>query len=439
MDDDGSPMGLCDADVAHTSEIVGRGGSGVVRRGTIQLGGGAAPLAVAIKTLHAGATESDQRKFVKEIGASLRASERCPRACRMYGCVRHEGALCLVMKLYSRSLHDLLDARRSPDGSNLVQPLGYEEVVALAMQILEGLAQLHAEGIVVQDLKPGNILVDEHGELVISDFGLAAVLNATVTTAQSSTAAGGGTPAYKAPEQYDEDSFGKVSPQTDIWAFGCVLIELITGAAPWRGKQPMQIMMSVAGKRHSPAVPERASPMMAGLLRACLSHTQASRPTAQQALDQLRPLALPEGVPHLSPELLAEVDRRVAHATARFQLENARFHQEIARFEQEIARMHGRIAQLEAAQAAGPAGRQSGGSTRKEVMDFLNGNRNLSGQDIRELDLSSIDFRGASLFRRRLMAQCSIIRSLAGVTPILSTRPSAERSCRAQTSRMRWR
>lgn len=172
------------------------------------------------------------------------------------------------MQLYVRSLHDLIDARRSPDGTNLVEPLQYEEVVAMAMQILEGLTQLHGEGIVVQDLKPGNILVDDQGELVISDFGLAAVVNATVTTAQSSTAAGGGTPAYKAPEQYDAERFGKVSPQTDMWAFGCVLIELITGAAPWRGKQTMEIMMSVAGKRHAPAVPEQASPELAGLLRA---------------------------------------------------------------------------------------------------------------------------------------------------------------------------
>ena len=78
---------LRDADVAHTAEIVGRGGSGLVRRGTLQLPGGQRAIDVAIKTLHAGATESDERQFRKEFQVSLRASERCLRACRMYGYV----------------------------------------------------------------------------------------------------------------------------------------------------------------------------------------------------------------------------------------------------------------------------------------------------------------------------------------------------------------
>ena len=132
-------------------------------------------------------TEAEERSLRKELRVGQRASERCPRACQIYGCVRHEGALCLVMKLYRRSLHVVLDERRSPDGSNYLRPLRPEEVSALCTQILEGLVQLHAEGIVVQDLKPANILLDERDQLVISDFGLAAVLHGTVSAAQSST------------------------------------------------------------------------------------------------------------------------------------------------------------------------------------------------------------------------------------------------------------
>ena len=136
-----------------------------------------------------------------------------------------------------------------------------------------------------EDLKPGNLLMDESEQLVVSDFGLAAVLGATVASAQTTTGAGGGTPAYKAPEQYDQESFGKVSPKTDMWALGCVVIEMLTGFPPWRGKQSMEIMMSVAGKRHAPAVPVEAEGVLAELLRGCFSHAQEARPTAMQALE----------------------------------------------------------------------------------------------------------------------------------------------------------
>ena len=133
-------------DVAHERHvIVGRGGSGIVYRGMLTfLDGRTVP--VAIKQLQAGATKSEERRFKKEHDVSFRASQRCPRACRLYGCVSHEGSLCLVMRLYPTSLHVFMDRRRSPDGSALVRPLTHAEVEAFAVQILEGLAQLEARG-----------------------------------------------------------------------------------------------------------------------------------------------------------------------------------------------------------------------------------------------------------------------------------------------------
>ena len=276
---------LRDQDVTCTDQEVGRGGSGIVHRGELRLPDGSI-ITAAIKKLHDGATAKEVRAFMKEFTVSVRAAERCPRACRIYGLVRHEGELRLVMKLYRRSLHSFLDLRRSPDGTTCVKPLCHEEVVWFAIQILEGLAQLHAEGIVVQDLKPGNLLMDEDGELVVSDFGLAAVLSATIVTAQTTTVAGG-TPAYKAPEQYDADTFGKVSEKTDMWAFACVVVELLTGFPPWRGKQPMEIMMTVAGKRQSPQMPAEARGRLAEVLRRCFSHDQSARPTAQEGLSAI--------------------------------------------------------------------------------------------------------------------------------------------------------
>ena len=97
---------------------------------------GQPPEYVAVKTPLPGASESDERRFVREARMAFDASETCSGACRMYGCVHRDGALCLVMRLYPRSLHAFLDARRSPDGSNYIRPLAYGEVVSFTEQIL---------------------------------------------------------------------------------------------------------------------------------------------------------------------------------------------------------------------------------------------------------------------------------------------------------------
>ena len=248
---------LSDEDVQHTNEIIGRGGGGVVYKGVMSRVGKPAQ-EVAVKMLVPGASESDERRFLREARKAFDASESCPGACRMYGCVHRDGALCLVMRLYPRSLHAYLDERRSPDGSNYIRPLSYDEVVSFTQQILAALAQLHAKGIIVQDLKPGNVLMDESDNLVVSDFGMAAMIGSTMVTTQTTTVASGGTPAYKAPEQYDSGQFGKIGPKTDMWALGCVVVEMLTGFVPWKGTPPLEIMMNVAGKRLAPTIPQEA-------------------------------------------------------------------------------------------------------------------------------------------------------------------------------------
>jgi serine/threonine protein kinase len=176
--------------------------------------------------------------------------------------------------------------RRSPDGTNWLEPLAYGQVCAFAGQILEGLQQLHREGITIRDLKPRNLLVDENEELIIADYGLATGGLTGASTAQSTTQGGGGTYAYMAPEQYNDEDFGKVGPPADMWALGCVVIEMLTGSPPWRGLQPPQITMRVGMKGQSPPIPSQATgrgPLLE-LLQRCFTPVQADRPTAQEAL-----------------------------------------------------------------------------------------------------------------------------------------------------------
>ena len=153
------------------------------------------------------------------------------------------------------------------------------------VQILEGLVQLHAEGIAIRDLKPGNLLLDDTGQLVIADYGLAT--DAQRRTAHSTTQGVFGTAAYMSPEQYSPDEFGKVGPPADMWALGCVIIEMLTGFAPWRGRQAMEIMMNVAVKRQAPSLLSEVGEPLQELLQRCVLHAQVDRPTAQQALAML--------------------------------------------------------------------------------------------------------------------------------------------------------
>ena len=222
--------------VEHTAEHLGRGGSGIVHKGWLMLPDSTRS-EVAIKMLAPGATEREVQQFQKEYIVHWNASQRCPGACVMHGCVHRGTDLCLVMKLYrGGSLHEKLDARRDPRDDTRREPLPLRDAVGHAMQLAEALAQLHAERIVCSDLKPGNVLIDEDGSLVISDFGLAVMLERTVMRTSTRTGDGaGGTAAYMAPEQHDSDTFGRVSPKTDVWALGCIILEMVTGLVPWVG------------------------------------------------------------------------------------------------------------------------------------------------------------------------------------------------------------
>src|SRR5262249_33842245 len=106
------------------------------------------------------------------------------------------------------------------------------EAVGVATQVAAALAAVHAAGLVHRDLKPGNVLLDGTGRAVLTDFGLARLLDdrAGITAAGVMV----GTPAYMAPEQVSGD-FGPVGPWTDVYSLGLVLYEMLTGRLPFSG------------------------------------------------------------------------------------------------------------------------------------------------------------------------------------------------------------
>jgi serine/threonine-protein kinase len=109
------------------------------------------------------------------------------------------------------------------------KPLKLEEALTIALQIAEAVAAAHEHDVIHRDLKPGNIKITQEGKVKVLDFGLAKVVGDGSTGQQSTITEAGrviGTPAYMSPEQ----ARGKpTDKRSDIWAFGCVLYEMLTG------------------------------------------------------------------------------------------------------------------------------------------------------------------------------------------------------------------
>ena len=135
-------------------------------------------------------------------------------------------------------------------------PLELDEALRIATQVAEGLQEAHKEGVVHRDIKSANIMMDKRGQAKIMDFGLAKVRGSVQITKEATTM---GTAAYMSPEQVR----GKeVDHRTDIWSFGVVLYEMITGQMPFKGDNEQAVAYSILNedveplKKWRPAVSE---------------------------------------------------------------------------------------------------------------------------------------------------------------------------------------
>ncbi len=279
---DGSTVTILDGEAA----FLGRGASGIVQRGIMAPAGGGPAQDVACKMLAPGATEREHQNFYKEYDIAMQAAAKCDRAARTHGCFRCNGSLCLVMKMYSRSLRDVLEPPKDALVGTARVALTAAAAMDYGMQIAEGLAQLHSEKIKVGDLKPGNLLIDDDNRLVVADFGISAVASSSIVSTQS--AASGGTPAYMSPEQLDSD-LGEATSKVDIWAWGCIMYEMLAGNPPWHGKTPHQIMVDVSFKRRRLEVPldVMLPESVRALIEGCFAYDAADRPAAAHVADVL--------------------------------------------------------------------------------------------------------------------------------------------------------
>jgi Tol biopolymer transport system component len=216
---------------------------------------------VAIKVLPPEFTSSAERRARFEREARLLASLNHPHIAQVYGFEESDGIAALVMELVPG---DTLDAIIPSGGMRL------SDALALARQICGALEAAHEKGIVHRDLKPANIKRTPDGTVKVLDFGLAKATAGDGLDAPDGTNQGVilGTPTYMSPEQARGQPVDK---RTDIWAFGCVLYEMLTGRRAFGGDSVTDTLAHVVA--HEPdwhALPETTPDVVRRLLERCL-------------------------------------------------------------------------------------------------------------------------------------------------------------------------
>jgi eukaryotic-like serine/threonine-protein kinase len=261
--------------IAHyrIQEKIGAGGMGEVYRATDTR----LSRDVAIKVLPEALSRDAERMARFEREAKFLAALNHPNIAAIYGLEESNTTHALIMELV--------------DGPTLAErikqgPLSLDEALPIARQIAEALEYAHERGIIHRDLKPSNVKLTPDGQVKILDFGLAKALESETseeelqnspTLSAAATRAGVllGTAAYMSPEQ----ARGKrVDRRADIWAFGCVLYEMLTGQGPFAGETTSDVLACVIRAEPDWSVlPGSASPRIRELLRRSLQKDPKQR------------------------------------------------------------------------------------------------------------------------------------------------------------------
>jgi len=272
--------------------LLGKGGMGEVYRATdLTLG-----QSVALKFLPVTAAEN--RFLIERFHGEVRIARQIshPNVCRVYDIGEAEAMPYISMEYVD-----------GEDLASLLPRIGRlpaDRAITTARKICAGLAAAHAKGVIHRDLKPQNIMMDKRGEIVIMDFGLAAIADQL-----SGPEARNGTPAYMSPEQLKGT---EVTAKSDIYALGLVLYEIFTGRKPYEAKNVRELISQQESGQLTAmsSIAADIDPAVEHVIRRCLEPDPSKRP--DNAL--LVSAALPGGDPLAaalaagetpSPELVA--------------------------------------------------------------------------------------------------------------------------------------
>ncbi|WP_169808623.1 serine/threonine-protein kinase [Microtetraspora niveoalba] len=263
-------------------ETLGEGGAGTVWRARDEM----LHRDVAVKDIRVppGLTDEDRRAFGGRAIQEARSAARLnhPAIVVIHDVVVDRDRPWIVMDLIGgRSLD-----RQIKDGG----PLPPHRVAEIGLRLLGALSAAHAQGMLHHDVKPGNVLLDEHGRALLADFGIAVPAAGTGGTGgtagspepgPSFTTAG--SPGYAAPERL---SGGAATPASDLWSLAATLYTAVEGRAPF--KRELALAVTAAVLLYDPPRPLRAGPVLGPLLLAMLAKDPAARPSPDAVSEALR-------------------------------------------------------------------------------------------------------------------------------------------------------
>ncbi|XP_023525865.1 serine/threonine-protein kinase STY8-like isoform X3 [Cucurbita pepo subsp. pepo] len=217
---------------------------------------------VAIKLLKDGSlNEAVRREFAQEI--HIMRNLRHKNVVQFIGAsTRPPSAFIVTEYMPGGSMHDFLHQKKGV--------LSFPSLLRVAVDVSKGMNYLHQKNIIHRDLKAANLLLDEDGVVKVADFGVARVQSQSgVMTAET------GTYRWMAPEVIEHKPYDH---KADVYSFGIVLWELLTGQLPYDNLTPLQAAMGVIQKGLRPKIPRHANPMIVDLLERCWRQDPSLRP-----------------------------------------------------------------------------------------------------------------------------------------------------------------
>ncbi|XP_050105085.1 serine/threonine-protein kinase STY46-like isoform X2 [Malus sylvestris] len=230
---------------------------------------------VAIKVLKPECVNPDMLKdFAQEV--YIMRKVRHKNVVQFIGACTKHPSLCIVTEyMPGGSVYDYLHKQKGV--------FKLPSLLKVAIDVSKGMTYLHQNNIIHRDLKAANLLMDENEVVKVADFGVARVKSQSgVMTAET------GTYRWMAPEVIEHKPYDH---KADIFSFGVVLWELLTGKLPYEYLTPLQAAVGVSQKGLRPTIPKNTPPKLAELLEKCWQQDPATRPDFSEIIENLQTLA----------------------------------------------------------------------------------------------------------------------------------------------------
>ncbi|GMH40072.1 hypothetical protein BSKO_07976 [Bryopsis sp. KO-2023] len=223
-------------------------------------------------------------KVIKDVQENIKQFQEFMQEVAIMRKVRHKNVVQFIGACTARPnlciLFEYMAGGSVHDHLRKVGPLRLAETLKLSLDVSRGMDYLHQMKIIHRDLKAANLLLDEHGNVKIGDFGVARIMAmGGCMTAET------GTYRWMAPEVIEHRPY---DCKADVFSFGVLLWELLTGQVPYNGMTPLQAAVGVVQKDLRPDLPSNCPGNLAQIMRRCWDKQPANRPSFRELLPLLQ-------------------------------------------------------------------------------------------------------------------------------------------------------